>query len=152
MKPTALLAALLLTLPLAACRDESATPATLASLSERYVVRGVLMALPKPGDELRKIQVHHEEIPTFRDMDGKTVGMMEMVMPFPLAESVSLEGFAVGDKLNITFEVQWEGRPPYRITKLVKLPAETELAIEGDDDTGESKEHVHSHDHEGHEH
>ena len=83
-----------------------------------YDVRGVVAQLPAgPGKEL---MIEHEEIPDFVGASGDTVGMEEMTMGFPVAEGVSLEGFAVGDSVRFTFEVRWNGSPPLRLTRMVK--------------------------------
>jgi Cu/Ag efflux protein CusF len=59
-------------------------------------------------------------------MDGK-LGMDAMTMPFPLAKGVSLVGFAAGDVVEVTFEVRWKSQPRFQTTKIVKLPADTEV-------------------------
>ena len=82
-----------------------------------YDVRGIVAQLPSgPGTEL---MIEHEEIPHFVGASGDTVGMNEMTMGFPVAEGVSLEGFAVGDSVQFTFEVRWSGKPPLRLTRMV---------------------------------
>lgn len=90
-----------------------------------YTVRGQVASLPAGDDPL---QVRHEAIPEFRN--GEKMGMNVMTMPFPLGEGVSLEGVQPGDKLSITFSVDYqEGWSPinYRVVSYEKLPAETEL-------------------------
>jgi hypothetical protein len=57
--------------------------------------------------------------------------MDSMTMPFPLAEGVELDGVEPGDKVGFTLEVEWEGDPPYRITTLEELGAETVLDLGG---------------------
>jgi Cu/Ag efflux protein CusF len=71
--------------------------------------------------------VYHEPIDNFVGADGKVVGMGTMTMPFPLAKGVSLEGLSVGDIVEVTFEVRWKSHPRTQTTKVVKLPAGTEL-------------------------
>jgi hypothetical protein len=77
------------------------------------------------------LYVRHEAVPGFVDMDGEVVGMDSMTMPFPLAEGVGLEGVAPGDRVRFTLEVEWEGDPPYRITRIEELAAGTELDLGG---------------------
>jgi hypothetical protein len=57
--------------------------------------------------------------------------MNTMTMPFPVAAELSLEGIAIGDKVELTFEVRFDTEKDspvsYEATEVVKLPAETEL-------------------------
>lgn len=91
---------------------------------QHYEVRGELIRLPV-GD--RPMQIRHEAIPNFRNMQGEVVGMDAMTMPFPVAPGVSLDGLAVGDRVRFDFEVRWGGRPPYQIVRIEKLPEGTVL-------------------------
>jgi len=110
---------------------------------DRYTVRGAIAQLPTDGP-VAELQIHHEPIPDFRDRNGVvrefedgSTGMREMVMPFPVAEGVSLEGFDNGDKVEFDFEVTW-GATPYQVTAIRELPADTELnlgASEAPDDS-----------------
>ncbi len=93
-----------------------------------YTVRAKIAGLPaadKPGSSL---QLQHEPIDNFVRQDG-TLGMDSMTMPFPLAKGVSLDGFTVGDIVEVTFEVRWKSQPRFQTTRLVKLPADTVLRI-----------------------
>ena len=56
--------------------------------------------------------------------------MNSMIMPFPLGEGVSLEGFTIGQPVEFDWEVDWEGSPPYYITSLRPLPDDTVLDFE----------------------
>lgn len=113
------------------------TPA--ASTNPTYTVRGEVVSLP--GIEGDALKLHHERIPTFANKDGKVgkdsqgkPGMKPMVMPFGKASSVSYEGLKIGDKVGVTFEVNWSAeRPDQRIviTKVEKLAADTTLDFEG---------------------
>lgn len=96
---------------------------------ERYEVRGEVVRLPSA--EADALTVRHEAIPGFVGVDGQVVGMDSMTMPFPLAEGVALDGVEVGDKVEFTLEVAWEGDPPYRITRVEELGAETVLDFGG---------------------
>lgn len=87
-----------------------------------YEVRGVVVSMPDPGDELSNLAIRHEAIDDFRSIDGEVVGMDSMTMPFPVADGVDLAPFAPGDQVAFTFEVEWEGEPPYRVTRIEELP------------------------------
>lgn len=95
-----------------------------------YTVRGQVIALPSADAPAAEFQVRHEAIPHFR-ASATELGMDTMAMPFPLAEGLSLVGVKVGDKVTVTFEVDFDsdaGRPAgYRATKVEPLPPETEL-------------------------
>lgn len=81
-----------------------------------YEVDGVVARLPGgPGTEL---MITHEEIPGFVNAEGDTVGMAAMTMGFPVAEELSLEGFAPGDSVAIRFEVRWGQPKPLRLTRM----------------------------------
>lgn len=88
-----------------------------------YTVRGEIVSLPEAGNPRADLRIKHEAIDNYRRGD-KVVGMNAMTMPFPVAEGVSLEGLAVGDKVEFVFEVQM---PQYQITRITKLPADTVL-------------------------
>ena len=116
-----LLAALLL----AGCHREAALPPPDAT----YTVRGEVAALPaSAGGELT---VHHEAVPDFHDRKGRPEPMDSMTMPFAVGPGVSLDGIAVGDRVEMTFELRWEGTPPVRIVSLHELPAGTALQLGG---------------------
>jgi len=106
----------------AACRDPSPAPAPGAV--DRYRIRGEIARLPaRPGDEL---SVRHEAIPGFRDRTGAVVGMDAMVMGFGVGKELPLAGLAVGDKVQLTFAVDWS-RPALTVERLERLPADTPL-------------------------
>lgn len=125
---TAALAAVTLIAPLLAAgcaADHSAAPVTT------YEVRGEITRLPG-SDETggqRVVYIRHEAIDEFVGIDGDVVGMNSMTMPFPVSDADELNGLAVGDKIAFSLEVQWEGDPPYRIRRIEKLPADTELVF-----------------------
>lgn len=99
---------------------------------EVYRVRGVVRHVPQanPGGEL---SVRHEAIPDFKSSEGEAVGMESMTMPFPLADPALAEGLAAGDKIELEFEVRWDGGNPLSITAIDKLPPETRLSFENED-------------------
>lgn len=125
--------------PAPASNAEPKPAAPAASTNPTYTTRGEIITLP--GLEGDSIKLHHERIPTFANKDGKVgkdsqgkPGMKPMVMPFGKAPSVSYEGFKVGDKVAVVFEVNWSAeRPDQRIviTKIEKLPADTVFDFEG---------------------
>lgn len=97
---------------------------------QTYTVRGQLVALPGRDASQRRIRVRHEAIPEFVGVEGEVVGMASMTMPFPLADDVSLEGLETGDKVEMTFEVRWDGSEPLRVVELRELPPGTTLDFE----------------------
>ena len=114
-----------------------------------YTVRGGSTQLPAPDREGSELMVRHEPMPEFKNAKGEVVGMGAMTMPFPIAEGVSLDGLSVGDKVSLTFEVQFEPSTSFQTTQITKLPEGTELDFAGDAHEG----HGHGdHDHEGHDH
>ena len=96
---------------------------------ERYLARGQITGMPA-GTASKEIEIHHEAIPTFRNQQGKVTGMHSMPMPFEVTTATPLTGFAVGDKVSVSFEVRWDARSPLRVTALEKLPADTALTLE----------------------
>jgi len=105
---------------------EVMTPTTAAD--QTYTVRAVTMGLPASGRAY--LELHHEEIPQFVGRDGSVEGMKEMIMDFPaIRPDVDLSTFAVGDKVEATFEVRWKSEPRTVVTKMTKLAAETELNL-----------------------
>jgi hypothetical protein len=116
--------------PIAGCENKPAKPAKVVAPVATYTVRGIVSALPDPARKgSPDLQLHHEAIPGFKDKDGTVVGMNSMPMPFPLADGVTLEGIALGDKLEVTFLVDWSLAPAHRVTAWKKLPPETELSL-----------------------
>ncbi|MEM7577425.1 MAG: copper-binding protein [Planctomycetota bacterium] len=99
-------------------------PATRA-----YDVRGFIVTLPDPANPASDLQIDHEEIPDFVNAQGEVSGMKAMVMPFPLAPGVSLDGLSVDDPVAFTFAVNWDaqGSRPWELTAITKLdPADAE--------------------------
>lgn len=87
-----------------------------------YTVNGRIEQLPDPAVKGSMLQVHHDDIPDFVSREGKVVGMNSMTMPFPPAPGVSLEGLAVGDEVELTFEVRWDRIPFQQATAIRKRP------------------------------
>jgi hypothetical protein len=99
----------------------------LAEPDQVYTVRGRIIDLPDPSRPASGFQVRHEAIDDFKNTQGQVVGMDAMVMPFTPARELSLDGFAVGDIVELTFEVRWKTPPRSRVIELRKLPEDTEL-------------------------
>lgn len=132
--PRPVVAAVLLSLGLTAAGCGGAEPEPEAEAEppdQTYTLRGEVVGLPQEREEPRQLRVHHEALPEFVGFEGEVVGMASMTMPFPLADPVDLEGIEVGDKVEMTFEVRWEGSPPLRVVELRELPADTELRFGG---------------------
>ncbi len=115
-----------LLLALAACAPQRAAPSAGGD-ARIYEVRGEVVRLPDPAEPMSDLALRHEAIDRFVGMDGEVVGMDSMTMPFPVAPDVPLAGIAVGDKVRFTLRVDWDEEPFYQITRLEKLPAETQL-------------------------
>lgn len=111
----------------AACAGSAPEVTETAGDVHVYEIRGQVTALPDPADPLSNLRVRHEAIPHFVSIDGQVVGMDSMNMPFPVAAGLDLSEIAVGDKVRMTFEVEWEGEIPYQATKMEKLPADAVL-------------------------
>ena len=132
--PTRGLAAMLVLL-LVGCGERDGTEASDgtdpydedASVSMTYYVRGIVIELPSEG---RDLVIRHESIPEFSNIKGEIVGMNSMQMSFPLGAEASLEGIAVGDKVQFTLEVDWD--PSYFIVEISTLSPETELDFSKD--------------------
>lgn len=111
---------------LAACSRSSPAPAASAPV-ETYASRGKIVALPDPKGAL--LQIHHEEIPTFKSKDGRVIGMKHMIMPFALASEAALGDLRPGDAVEFTFTIDWTRTPPQQITIIKRLDPATPLHI-----------------------
>ena len=94
-----------------------------------YTLRGEIVRLPAAaGGEL---SFHHEAVPGFRDAQGRVVGMASMTMPFATAPELDLSDLAVGDRVELDFEVRWNGRgAPLRVVRIVRLAPGTRLGFD----------------------
>lgn len=128
-------------LAMAGCSGESSSSrGEVATYSSRGQVVEV-----GPGS----VVIYHETIPEFVASDGEVMPMEAHAMGFTPAEGVSLRDIAVGDKVEFAFDVWWQPMPGYELTRIAKLPGDTELGIE----VHPSDSHDHSgHDHSGHAH
>jgi Cu/Ag efflux protein CusF len=108
-----------------------ATAETSAPAGDRYTVRGLVIEIQDAGQAEARLRIQHEAIPDFKGMDGKAWegGMESMTMIFAVAEGVSLDGIAAGDKLEFVLVMDWDKKPTQWITEIVKLPAETQLSV-----------------------
>jgi hypothetical protein len=91
------------------------------------MVRGEVVELPAAGGS--DLVVHHEAIDDLVGVDGTVWGMDAMVMPFALDAGVDLEGVGVGDKVELTLQMDWLADQPHRILALRRLPPETQLVF-----------------------
>lgn len=105
------------------------------ALTHTYHTRGIIESIPEAGKPALELMIRHEAINDFVDGSGAVVGMNAMTMPFPrLADGVTLDGVAVGDKIAFSFTNTWRGpaasrRPDWVIDSITKLPADTELVF-----------------------
>jgi Cu/Ag efflux protein CusF len=91
-----------------------------------YTARGRVLTMPsEPGGE---IQLEHEAIHDFVNFRGDVVGMDAMTMEFPLAEGAAGE-IVAGDIVEFDLQVNWDAEPLSSVTRLEKLPADTELVF-----------------------
>ena len=138
------------TLWIAGCSD-SGEP---AGPPDVYTVRGVIAALPDPADPFTQLKISHEAIPDFKTISGQVVGMNAMTMGFTPGPGVSLEGLAVGQKVEFVLEVHRE-KAAMLVTSIEPLPEDTalELAAGGGDEAGDEPGSAAEHDdHAGHDH
>ncbi len=105
--------------------------------AEVYVVRGIVRALPDPADPRTELRIHHEHIPDLLGKDGKvhvnrdgTTGMKAMEMPFPLGDGVSLDGIAIGDKVEFELTITRQPRTTFETTRMTKLADDAEISFE----------------------
>ncbi len=91
-----------------------------------YTVRGVIKQLPEEGKPANSLMIMHEPIENFVRSDGK-LGMNTMTMPFPPAKGLSLEGLAIGDIVEVVWEVRKSAEPRSQVTSIKKLAPDTEL-------------------------
>jgi hypothetical protein len=102
----ATLAAIVLSVPLASCARKKAPAPTVHRV--QYTVRAVIERVPAPGEAAPEIQARHEEIPSFVEKYGEApTGMRAMTMPFPVGPGLKLGALAAGDKVWLTFEVDY---------------------------------------------
>jgi hypothetical protein len=106
-------------------------PLTPPKADGSYHARGVVAAVSGTGED-PALSIHHEAITHFKDRDGQPSQMSSMTMIFGLAPSVPLASAHVGDKIAFDFDVRWSTTPALLLTKLAKLPADTQLTLSDD--------------------
>lgn len=93
----------------------------------RYTVRGQIISLPTPQQDL---VVRHEAMPHFVGENG-VMGMDTMSMGFPTIEGMALEGLKPGDPVEMDFEVDFDIKTGkltgYRATAVRPLSPDTVL-------------------------
>lgn len=116
------------------CEDRPQEASTAAGEKTRgeptgiYTVRGVIISLPDPKKVGSDLQIRHERIPEFKDASGVAIGMNAMIMPFPLAKGVTLDGLATDDKVEFTFAAWMQpGQRGWELRTIQKLPSDTPL-------------------------
>lgn len=92
-----------------------------------YTVRGQVRQLPDPATPGSGLYIGHEAIDEWAGRSGEVEGMDPMVMPFEVADGVSLEGIEVADVIEFTLHVDWEAEVPVEITRIRELPRDTKL-------------------------
>jgi Cu/Ag efflux protein CusF len=120
MGRAALAAGLACVLAVSACQGDAP--------GARYTVRGAVENLTQARGAPVAL-IHHEAIPDFVDGYGEKRTMRSMAMAFGIERGVSLDGIAVGDKVEVTFVVDRERYPSFHITALRELPAGAELTL-----------------------
>jgi len=113
----------LLALAAAACSDPAPQPP-----DGRYTVRAEIVKLPTPPS--REVYLRHESIPGFRDLRGRHTGMASMTMPFHLDEAIDATTLAVGERVEVDFEVRWNDRAPLRVVRAAPLAPGTRLEFD----------------------
>lgn len=92
-----------------------------------YTTRAIVLSLP--GEKAtQEFIVHHEEIPEYISING-SVGMNEMAMPLPVPDKSLLNGFAVGDKVELVFGERFEPDHVMGVISIVKLDDDTALNL-----------------------
>ena len=118
IRPAAL--ALLLLLAVLGCDSDPGYQHT-------YTTRAIILSLP--GDRVtQEFIVHHEDIPDYVSING-SIGMNEMAMPIPVPDKSLLEGFTVGDKVELIFGERFEPDHKMGLIQIVKLADDVPLNL-----------------------
>ena len=88
-----------------------------------YTVRGQVTRPPDASG----LHIYHEAIDDFVGRSGKVEGMDTMLMPFPVAQGVPLEGIQANDKVEVKLHVDWASENPVEIREIRELPPGTKL-------------------------
>jgi hypothetical protein len=110
------------------CQSKHSTPSQSATTEPgttyTYHLRGIIKALPQPGQSPRSVSLKVGPIAHWIGLSGKVEPMMAMTMPYQLAHGVTLQGMAKGDKVAFTYQVNWIADRMV-ITRIKVLPAST---------------------------
>lgn len=113
-------------IPIAFAGCDRQAPSAAASVVATHTVRGQIESLPEKDNPASSLSIKHEDIPGWDRGDG-TKGMRSMEMAFPVAQGVSLDGLAISDKVEFVVEQTPRDPIPYRVVRIGKLPADTQL-------------------------
>lgn len=108
-------------------KDKDSKAGDTSSAGASYRVRGLVKMMPTA--DVSEMEIHHEAIPDFVNAKGEKSGMMSMVMPFGVKDSVDVSAIAVGDKISFEFDIDYERNPKLQISKIEKLDVTTPLSI-----------------------
>ena len=111
------------------CRSKQSQPTssgTMPGITYTYHLRGIIRALPQPGQSPRSLSIKVEPIANWVGLSGKIEPMMAMTMPYQLAHGLPLKNMTVGDKVAFTYKVNWV-RDRMVVTRISELPPQTQL-------------------------
>lgn len=115
-----------LLIPAAFVGCDRPAPNPTATVVATHTVRGQIESLPEKDNPASSLTIKHEDIPGWDRGDG-TKGMRSMEMAFPVAQGVSLDGLAIGDKVEFVVEQTPRDPVPYRVVRIGKLPPDAQL-------------------------
>ncbi len=95
--------------------------AAQSGVTYTYHLRGIVKALPLPGELPENVSIKVGPIAHWVGMNGKIEPMMAMTMPYQLAHGITLHDITLGDKVAFTYKVNWTVDRMV-ITRLNKLP------------------------------
>ncbi|MDF1810392.1 MAG: copper-binding protein [Phycisphaerales bacterium] len=98
-------------------------------------ILGEITMIPIENDPTTELKIRHQQIPNFKTKDGTIninskgiAGMASMTMPFPLAQDLPFNDFAIGDKVSFDFQVNWSGTgPAWEVTRIEKIDQSIEI-------------------------
>lgn len=100
-----------------------------AKAGRDYTVRAQVVQTPDPAKPADGLYLYHEAVDDWMGRNGEVEGMDPMSMPFPAAKEVPLAGIQANDKVEVTLHVDWNADTPVQITRIRKLPPDTELVF-----------------------
>jgi hypothetical protein len=107
----------------------TAPASKLGPSAQHYTVRGEVVRLADEPDG-RKVYVRHEAVPDFVTSTGARMRMQPMVMPFLLGPGVAKAPPSPGQKIRLTFGVDWQSNA-MELESFQPLPADTALVLGG---------------------